>query len=157
MLFSPPEAKNFGVFGCFSYKICTYNLYKCGGKAADARTYTYFPNLINKIQRLTQASQRRQKWRFFLPFLQKNGEFRNFRSFLNGFCTYIANKLLEKAATALPIEGGYWRKPRRAARNTLCIVSPAGGGNFLRFLVLSGWFLQLESLQRGGKSNWRMK
>ena len=77
------------------------------GKAADARTYTYFLNLINKIQRLTQASQRRQKWRFFLPFLQKDGEFRNSRSFLNGFCTYNANKLLEKAATALPIEGGY--------------------------------------------------
>ena len=105
MLFSPPEAKIFGVFGVFHTKSALTIFTNVVGKAADARTY--FPNLINKIQRLTQASQRRRKLRFFLPFLQKDGEFRNFRSFLNGFCTYIANKLLEKAATALPIEGGY--------------------------------------------------
>ena len=43
--FGPPGVKNKGfcavfaagggkisVFWCFSYKICTYNLYKCGGK-----------------------------------------------------------------------------------------------------------------------------
>ena len=53
---------------------------------------------------------------------RRMGEFRNFRSFLNGFCTYNADKLLEKAATVidLPIEGGFCRKPRRAARNALC-------------------------------------
>ena len=106
MLFSPPEAKIFGVFGVFHTKSALTIFTNVVGKAADARTYTYFPNLINNIQRLTQASQRRQKWRFFVPFLQ-DGEFRNFRSFLNGFCTYNASKLLQKAATALPIEGGY--------------------------------------------------
>ena len=70
---------------------------------------------------------------------RRMGEFRNFRSFLNGFCTYNADKLLENAATviALPIEGGFCRKPRRAARNALCMVSPAGGGNIFGVLVLS--------------------
>ena len=124
-------------FGVFHTKSALTIFTNVVGKAADARTY--FFNLINKIQRLTQASQRRQKWRFFLPFPQKDGEFRNFRSFLNGFCTYNADKLLEKAATviALPIEGGFCRKPRRAARNALCMVSPAGGGKILGVLVLS--------------------
>ena len=71
--------KNLAFLGVFHTKSALTIFTNVVGKAADARTYTYFLNLINNIQRLTQASQRRQKWRFFLPFLQKDGEFRNFR------------------------------------------------------------------------------
>ena len=66
VLFSPPEAENLAFFGVFHTKSALTIFTNVVGKAADARTY--FFNLINNIQRLTQASQRRQKWRFFPPF-----------------------------------------------------------------------------------------
>ena len=64
------------------------------GKAANARTY--FFNLINKIQRLTQASQRRQKWRFFPPFPAEEWGISQFpilpKRFLHLQCWQIAGK-----------------------------------------------------------------